>query len=64
MNQLERQAIEKEQEKESLKRAAILFLETWGFDDKAINYFIEKSFIIGHNAGHCRGEQYKRNDSA
>jgi len=58
MNQLERQAIDKEREKEVLKRAVVSLHRKDELTPVIIKSVIDKAFILGHNAGHCRGEQY------
>lgn len=58
MNQLERQAIDKEREKEVLKRAVVRLHRKGELTAIILKTAIEHAFILGHNAGHCRGEQY------
>lgn len=53
-----------EQEKEQLKHDARMALRYGHMSQNVLNYFIEKSFHLGHNAGHCRGEGYKRRQSS
>lgn len=61
MDRLELYAKESEQEKEVLKRDAAIALKYGHMSQNVLEYFIEKSFHLGHNAGHCRGESYKYN---
>lgn len=58
MNSLERQAIDKEREKEVLKRAVVSLQRKGELTPIILKSVIDKAFILGHNAGHCRGEQY------
>lgn len=59
MHRLEVYAKEKEQEKEYLKQAITLLLEAKYLNREKLERAIDKAFILGHHAGHCRGESYK-----
>lgn len=59
MEKLELYAKEKEQEKETLKRAAIDVFKDGKFNADVLETVIDKSYQLGHHAGHCRGEMYK-----
>jgi len=58
MSKLERQAIDKEREKDVLKRAVVSLHRKGKLTPIIVKTAIEQAFILGHNAGHCRGEQY------
>lgn len=58
MNRLEQQAIDKEREKEVLKRAVVSLHRKDELTPVILKSIVDKAFILGHNAGHCRGEQY------
>lgn len=58
LNQLELQARDKEREKEALKLAVLRLHRTGNLTAFEIKRAIDHAFLLGHNAGHCRGEQY------
>lgn len=60
MNQLEQQAIEKDREKEMWKKATVKVFKENRLSEQQLRLVIEKVYQLGHNAGHCRGEQYKK----
>jgi len=59
MNRLEQQAIDKEREKEHWKKATAHLLQQNRLSHQQLSLVIDKVFLLGHNAGHCRGEQYE-----
>lgn len=58
MQGLERQAIEKEQEKDMWKQSMIDLFRNNRLSERQLSLGIEKIFQLGHSAGHCRGESY------
>lgn len=60
MQELERQALEKEQEKEMWKQAIIDLFKSNRLSERQLSLGMEKIFQLGHNAGHCRGEIHKK----
>lgn len=61
MNLLEEQAQRKIDEAKNLKSIAIASLKDGSLNENNLNYILERTFVLGHNAGHCRGEQHKNN---
>jgi len=58
LNQLELQARDKERDKEALKVAVVSLFRLGRLDSETLKRAIDQAFLLGHNAGHCRGEQY------
>lgn len=58
MHDLERYAREKELDKDAIKIAVLKLHRMGMLDEQILSIAIEKSFILGHNAGHCRGEAH------
>lgn len=56
---LEEQAKNKEFEFKALQMAVALNLREGTLDVETLNRVMERSFKLGHNAGHCRGENFK-----
>ena len=56
MHRLEIYAKEKEQDKESLIKAATELLHEGKVNEKVLQKAINEAFMLGHHAGHCRGE--------
>lgn len=59
MDKYELYAKEKELEKEAYRIAAVRLYRKGEMNLQTLNHVIDKSFALGHNAGHCRGEGYK-----
>lgn len=64
MARLEEYAKEKEQDKEVYKLAAVKLLHRGDMDAQCMKKIIDTVFQLGHNAGHCRGEGYRRRQSS
>lgn len=60
MDKLELYAKESEQDKEDYKRAVVSLHRKGELDGITLKFVVDKVFSLGHNAGHCRGEGYKR----
>ena len=60
MSMLERYAVEKEREFEELWRALMNEFKRDEMTEEQLNLGVRKAFQLGHHAGHCRGEVYKR----
>lgn len=59
MDRLEGQALEKTREKDKWKVATLELFKEGRLGEKQLEMVIDKAFILGHNAGHCRGENFK-----
>lgn len=60
MSMLERYAEEKEQEFGLLAQALQGEFRRNELTEEQLNLGIKKAFQLGHHAGHCRGEIYRR----
>ena len=58
MSRLEQLARDKEKDKEALKLAVLGLFRSGRLDSETLKKAIDQAFLLGHNAGHCRGEQY------
>ena len=58
MSRLEQLARDKEKDKEALKLAVLTMFRTGRLNSETLKKAIDHAFLLGHNAGHCRGEQY------
>jgi hypothetical protein len=57
---LESYANDRAEDKDVLKKLALMMLKENEITKESLENIIEKSFKIGHYVGHCRGEAYVR----
>lgn len=58
MDRLEEQAAYKEREFDDLSKIVSLEFKEGTLTESQLSQALKKSFMLGHNAGHCRGERY------
>lgn len=62
MDKLEMYAKEKEQDAEGMVRVIVRDFKRNEMTENSLKQSMRKMFELGHNAGHCRGESYKRKE--